>query len=221
MNLCPTFFLSISILFSISLLSSQGQTEALINFQQENWKEVGFGKSSDNKFEYGEKLKVIVSKSNSPTVFKFEEPEDITAFEFDISIMGEMNKAPIETGFEEDAFFQIGFIVVGDNHLGAMGKMFAPQWVKELFGFAPEGKGLDKVYFYNVASQKSSVNQERQNPKSKYMYEKIIFTKDETGGKILSYTLPKKLKTTALWIGAEGDYTSSEFSTTVNKIILK
>lgn len=210
-------------LFVISLLflSLSAKSDVLVNFQQENWKEISLEKTPDNKMEYGEKLKIIVSKSTSPTIFKFEQTEEISSVDFDISVLGEMNKPTTDTGFEEDSYFQIGFIVIGDNYLGAMGKLFAPKWVKELFGFAPEGSGLDKIYFYNVASQKSSVNQERQNPKSKYIFEKVIFTKDDTGGKMLSYTLPKKLKTAALWIGAEGDYTSSEFTTTVNKIILK
>ena len=203
------------------VLSLSAQSEVLINFQQENWKEINLGKTPDNKFEYGEKIKIVVSKSTSPTVFKYEEPEEISTIDFDITVLGEMNKPAIDTGFEEDSYFQIGLIAIGDNHLGAMGKLFAPKWVKELFSFAPEGAGLDKVYFYNVVSHKSSLNQERQSPKSKYMFEKFIFTKGDTGGKMLSYTLPKKLKTAALWIGAEGDYTSSEFTTTVHKIILK
>jgi hypothetical protein len=221
MNLFPTFFLKASTMMSLIFLFATAQSEALINFEKENWKEISLGQVPDNKMEYGEKLKIIVNSSSSPTIFKFEEIEEISAIDFDISVLGEMKKPLTETGFEEDSYFQLGLIAVGDNYLGAMGKLFAPKWVKELFGFAPEGKGLEKVYFYNVASQKSSVNQERQNPKSKYMYEKVIFTKDDTGGKMLSYTLPKKLKTTALWIGAEGDYTSSEFTTTVNSIILK
>lgn len=196
------------------------RAEVAINFQQESWKEIKLNKSEPNKFEYGEKLKIIVKKTNSPVVFKFDEVQELSSLDFEASVEGEIKASENQSDFDEDSYLQFGFVVVGDNHLGAMGKLFAPKWVSEVFALAPQGQGLDKVYFYNVASRKDLVNKERQNPKSKYMYETIISTKDDLG-KMVSFTLPKKLKTTALWIGAEGDQTESEFTTTVNKVILR
>lgn len=202
-------------LFSVPALYA----DVAIHFKQENWKAIEL-KTQPNSFEYGDKLKIKVNKSSSPVVFKFEDVQEISSFEFEATVDGEMKPPKKDTGFEEDSYLQFGFVVVGDNQLGAMGKMFAPKWVSEIFGLAPEGQGLDKVYFYNVAVNAESVNKSRQNPKSKYMFEQIIFTKNDLG-KLLTFVLPKKLKTTALWIGAEGDATESEFATTVNKVILK
>lgn len=209
------FMLIVLFLFSVSELYA----DVAINFKQDTWKEIKL-KTEPNSFEYGDKLKIKVKKSSSPVVFKFDDIHEISSFEFEANVDGEMKSQNKDTGFEEDSFLQIGFVVVGDNQLGAMGKMFAPSWVGEIFALAPEGRGLDKVYFYNVAVKPESINKARQNPKSKYMYEQIIFTKNDLG-KLLSFVLPKKLKTTALWIGAEGDSTESEFTTTVSKVILK
>lgn len=208
--------LVILFLFSISPVFA-GVT---INFQQDQWKEIKLGKTEANTYQYGTQLKIIVKKSSSPIVYKFDEVQELSTLEFQASVDGTMNPAAPATAFEEDSYLQFGFVVVGDNHLGAMGKLFAPKWVSEIFALAPEGLGLDKIYFYIVGHKKEAVNQERQNPKSKYMFERIAFTKDDLG-KSITYNLPKKLKTTALWISAEGDQTNSEFTTTINKVVLK
>lgn len=204
------------LLFSVS----QSIADVAINFKQDSWKEIKLGKSEPNSYQFGNQLKIIVKKSSSPIVYKFDEVQEFSELQFEASVDGVMNPNAKTTAFEEDSFLQFGFVVVGDNQLGAMGKLFAPKWVSEIFALAPEGMGLDKIYFYNVATKKESVNQERQSPKSKYMFERIILTKDDLG-KTVSYTLLKKLKTTALWINAEGESTDSEFTTTINKIVLK
>ena len=193
--------------------------DVAINFNQDNWKEIKL-KTNPNTFEFGEKLKIKVNKSSSPVVIKFDDVQEFSTLQFEATVDGEMKPQKKDTDFEEDSYLQFGFVVIGDNQLGAMGKMFAPGWVSDIFALAPEGQGLDKIYFYNVSMNPASVNKERQNPKSKYMFEKIIFTKNDLG-KLLTFVLPKKLKTTALWVGAKGDATESEFTTSVNKIVLK
>lgn len=209
------------VIFVVFTLFSASVTfaDVALNFQKDSWKEIKL-KAAPNTFEYGDQLKIKVKNSSSPVVIKFDDVHELSAIEFQASVEGDLKQSNPPTGFEEDALLQFGFVVVGDNQLGAMGKMFAPKWVSEIFALAPEGQGLDKVYFYNVASSKDFIGKERQNPKSKYMYEHVMFSKDDLG-KTLSFTLPKKLKTTALWIGAEGDSTESEFTTTINKVILK
>lgn len=205
------------VLTVFSAVSTYGNKS--LNFQKDNWKEINL-KTDPNTFEYGDQLKIKVKKSSSPVVIKFDDVIELSAFDFEATVEGDLKPPSQPTGFEEDSLLQLGFVVVGDNQLGAMGKMFAPKWVSELFALAPEGQGLDKVYFFNVGSLKESVGKERQNPKSKYMYEHVMFSKVDLG-RTLSFTLPKKLKTTALWIGAEGDATQSEFTTTVHRVILK
>ncbi len=209
-------------IFICAILFTKCLMADAVTFEQSKWTELMYSKIPTNKVEYGEKsIKVIVDSSASPLVYKFDQPKDISEFEVNLSINGELNESDKKADFEEDSYFRLGMVVVGDNHLGVMGRMFAPKWVQQLFKLAPEGSGLDKIYFYNLSKDKNLVNKDRISPQSKYIYEKIIDAKTEKNEQKFNYKLDKSLKTAAIWISVDGDNTKSKFTTEIKSINLR
>ena len=197
----------------VSILNAQTK----VSFEKTKWTELKFSNFSPNKVEYSsDSIKVIVASSASPLVYKLDQIVDVGNFEVSLNIKGSI---PESKEFEEDSYFRLGFVVLGDKHLGSIAKFFAPKWAQELFKLAPEGAGLDKIYFYNIGTSKNHLDKERINPRSEYMYEKIIAIKDSESMDI-KYTLAKSLKTAALWISIDGDTTSSKFTTEIKSIKL-
>lgn len=205
------------LLFASSVLAQNSN----ILFSKDKWVEISFGKKiSPNTVEYStDSLKINVDSSASPLVYKFDKVIDVNSFSVDLEVIGTMEDATDKSKFEEDSYFRLGFVVIGENYLGSVGKLFAPDWVLKLFSLAPEGAGLDKIYFFNLAKNSELIGKERLHPSSKYIFEKIIASKD---GDSLSFksSLVKPLKTAALWLSIDGDNTKSKFSVKIKNIKL-
>lgn len=188
-----------------------------VHFEKSKWTELQFSQIPPNKVEFNtSSIGVSVEASASPLIYRLDRVTEITGFAVSLVLTGEL---PKQSGFEEDSFFRLGFVVIGENRLGTMGKLFAPKWVRQLFDLAPPDTGLDKIYFYNVVTAPDQLGTERIHPKSKYMYEKPIAVKIP-GSNEFKYTFEKSLKTAALWISIDGDDTKSKFTTTIKNITL-
>lgn len=200
----------------ISLFSLLTNAEIVLPFEKSKWIEINMDKTPPNKVQYkAAAINVAVNSSASLLVYKFDQPTDLSSFEINMNINGKLN--PTKDAFEEDSYMRFGFVVLGDHQMGAMGKMFAPKWVLQLFELAPEGKGLEKIYFYNMAENKDLIGQERVSPLSKHMLEKVISGRES----IFKYSLPKPVKTVAVWLNIDGDDTKSKFSTEITGIKVK
>lgn len=210
--------MNIKLLCLCLLFSLGAQGEERIFFAKSRWTELKFNNIMPNKVEYRTgSILVSVDSSASPLVYKLDNVTDISGFEVTVEVSGEL---PKQNSFEEDSFFRMGLVAIGDSQLGTMGKLFAPNWVLQLFELAPKGAGLDKIYFYSLMASEEMLNVERVHPSSKYMYEKLIALKKD-GLNEIKYTLPKNLKTAALWISIDGDNTKSKFTTEIKNIKLK
>lgn len=210
--------MNIKNLFLCLIFSLGAQGEERIFFAKSRWTELKFNNILPNKAEYRtDSILVSVDSSASPLIYKLDSVTDVAGFEVTVEVNGEL---PMQQTFEEDSFFRMGLVVMGDSHLGTVGKLFAPNWVQQLFELAPKGAGLDKIYFYSLAASAGLLNVERINPNSKYMYEKLIALKKD-GLNEIKYTLPKTLKTAALWISIDGDNTKSKFTTEIKNIRLR
>jgi hypothetical protein len=208
------FFLIFS--FSIFL-----RAEVTVPLEESKWTALSFNNIPQNKLNFSDnKIKVSVQSSASPLVYKLDTPIDVNSFSVQLKIDGRMNESSEESKFEEDSYYRMGLVVLGENKLGALGRAFAPKWVLKLFELAPEGVGLDKIYFYNLGNNKKLLNKERIHPSSKYMFERIIEIVKEDQIQF-KYEPEKPLKTAALWISIDGDQTKSTFNVEIQKIILK
>lgn len=213
------------ILFSLLLISSSflAQAETLISFDETNWNSISIGSDKDNSFEFGKELKIKSDASDSPILHKLESPVLVNSFDVAFVVENEIENQKEVLGnndFPEDSILKIGLVVVGDNQLGAMGKLFAPKWVKNIFDLAPDGKGLDKVYFHNFVIEKKYVGQNRTSPKSKYMHESIVgsYQNVETTHKI---TTQKPFEVSGIWISADSDHTKRKTNIIVRSLLLK
>lgn len=175
-----------------------------------DWVELKFNKIPQNEVKFQEaQLQVQVKSSASPLVFKLPQEMKVKSFSFDLQVDGKMKQVSNST-FEEDSFFRLGLVAVGTKTLGRMQKMIAADWVKRLFDLSPPGAGIDKIYFFNVASDEKFKGQQRIHPKSELMSEQVIGV---AGASMTQYKheLPAALPTVALWISIDGDDTKSDF----------
>ncbi len=186
----------------------------------DGWKELGFNKIPQNTVSVttNKTIKIDVNQSASPLIYKLSDIKKVSALSAKWSATGELAKLNSST-FPEDFLMRIGLVAKGDQRLSWFQKKIAANWVLELFSLAPANIGLDKIYFYNIATSKELVGQKRQHPKSDLMLEEVIASFPET--KSITHKLTKPLDVVALWISVDGDDTKSKFSTTIEELILE
>lgn len=186
----------------------------------EGWKQLSFNKIPKNTVSIvGEKsIKIEVNQSASPLIFKLPEIQKVSQISLQLGSEGDLTKlAP--KGFPEDFLIRVGLVAKGEKTLSWLQKKIAANWVLELFSLAPTNVGLDKIYFFNVATFKDLVGQKRQHPKSDLMLEEIIASYPET--KSIDHKLEKPLDVVALWISTDGDDTKSKFVTVIESLKLQ
>lgn len=186
-----------------------------------SWQEFSFNKIKPNQVSFSESGIInSVNQSASPLVYKLSKIEKIKSFEIELKIEGQLNESkPVE--FEEDSYLRLGLVAQGEKRLSGIKKMLAADWIKKMFSLAPEGVGLDKIYFFNLANTKNKVGKKRLHPKSDLMHEEVVEykTSDQKDIKIIK-TLDTAVPTAALWISIDGDDTKSKFVTTIKTIKL-
>ncbi len=190
--------------------------------KKDAWTELSFKKIPSNKVDYSPSgIKVSVNNSASPLVYKLDRFYKITGFEVDLKVDGDLKNEPSGKTIEEDSLFRLGLVVEGKQTLTGVKKLFAPDWIKKLFSLAPEGAGLDKIYFFNVGRSPDGLGVKRNHPKTDLMVEEIIAVKKKTETALkIKYQLASPLNVPALWISIDGDDSKSSYVTTIEKITL-
>lgn len=186
------------------------------------WTEISFGKIPANTVTYAvNNLTVHVNKSASPLVFKLDSPLNIQSVEVSLKFNGDLTNKAENAKIEDDSVFRIGLVASGDQTLTGIKKLFAPDWVKKLFALAPDGAGLDKIYFFNVGRLANQMGLSRAHPKSDLMHEEIVAIKNPDQNS-LSFTkiFDKPIKSAALWISIDGDDSQSKYDTIIENITL-
>ena len=190
--------------------------------KKEAWTELAFKKIPTNAVSYSSTgLKVEVKNSASPLVYKLDKFYKISGFEVILKIEGDLKNDPPEKIFEEDSLFRLGLVVEGKQKLSAVKKLFAPDWVKKLFALAPEGAGLEKIYFFNVGRTPASLGIKRDHPKTDLMSEEVVAVRSKNASELkINYSLKTPVNIAALWLSIDGDDTKSSFTTNIEKINL-
>lgn len=185
----------------------------------DHWLQLRFNKIPSNQVSIADNSLVVnVASSASPLVYKLKEPTDIVGFVFRIKIIGEMNSEPTAK-FEEDSYFRMGLVVAGEKKLGFLQKAIAADWVKKLFSLAPDGIGLDKIYFYNVGHSNNQLNQSRVHPNSDLIFESVVKIKETD--MVLheqKFDVPKNVL--AVWLSIDGDQSKSKYQTQIQELKL-
>ncbi len=203
------------------LSSAQAQEKGLnIPLKEADWTVLSYGKIPANKVSFNESsLSVKVSSSAGPIVYKLAKPEKVIGF----SVRGNMTgKKVLEAGaFDEDSVLRMGFVATGQKTLSGPKRWFAADWVKKLFALAPEGAGLDKIYFFNLSNRAELAGKSRTHPQSDLILENIFGDPVAEGDFNLTKNFESAIETAAIWISIDGDDSKSDFETKVNSIELR
>lgn len=187
------------------------------------WVELKFNKIQANTVSYSaESIDIDVNKSASPLIHKFSESKSVKEVQVELDIEGKMQTqldSAWGASFEEDSIFRLGLVAEGSKKLSGFSAAFAPKWVKTMFSLAPKGKGLDKIYFYNVTRFQKLLGKKRIHPSSQYMMEEnVAFNPPEATSIQLSKKFAQPLATLGVWISVDGDESQSQFKVRIKKI---
>jgi hypothetical protein len=167
-------------------------------------------------------MKVTVNQSASPIIYPLDDPKTVTR----VSVTGTLSNlldVPLNNQGQksnDDFSLKIGLVVAGEKTLNPLQKIFSAKWIKTLFDLAPEGTGVDRIYFLNAVQHKNLLGQQRQHPLSELIYENNVWLLDKSGDFSLDYQLESPQKVIAIWLSIDGDDTQSRYTTTINSLIL-
>jgi hypothetical protein len=193
------------------------ETDMMIPLNGMQWTALAYNKIAPNDVSFSDSaLKVKVRNSAGPLVHKLKQATKVLAF----SISGKVNGSKIkESGpFDEDSTLRFGLVGVGKQTLSGPKKWLAADWVKKLYSMAPEGTGIDKIYFFNLTDRDSLLGQVRVHPKSELILENYFAKITSDGSFDLRGKLDVPIETSAIWISIDGDDTKSEFETIISEI---
>ena len=102
-----------------------------------------------------------------------------------------------------------------------MQKMFSADWIKRLHELAPEGSGIDGIYFLNAVQASTRLGQQRQHPLSDLMFENNVWLLDRPDDFAIAHTLDRPRKVIAIWLSIDGDDSRSNYSTLIKSLHLE
>ncbi|MGE0633433.1 MAG: hypothetical protein AB7O96_13560 [Pseudobdellovibrionaceae bacterium] len=204
-----------SLLFAAMVIPTQ---------QMDVWRTEEFLNILSNKVSASEKgLFIQVQRSASPLIFPLKSRVKVTG----IKVSGAFHGLPkfsdvSQQGLKgsDDYALRIGIIVPGDKRLSGVKKIFASQWVRQLYNQVPSGTGLDHVHFFNMTQNPAQVGKSRKHPASDLMEEEFIFLIEKAGSFGYNYELNHPLEAVAVWISIDGDDTKSDYDVLVSKLEL-
>ena len=191
--------------------------------QADDWQLLEYNRLKANQVTFTrEGMKVMVDKSASPIIYPLDEPTRVTG----VSVTGNLNKLlNVEANSQgeqgnDDFALKIGLVIAGDRTLNPIQKMFSAKWIKTLFDLAPEGAGIEKIYFLNAVQHKNLLGRQRQHPLSDLIYENNVWLLDSPGDFSFDYELENPQNVIAIWLSIDGDDTRSSYTTRIYSLNL-
>ncbi len=192
--------------------------------QAGNWQLLEYNRLNANEVSFArEGMMVTVDQSASPIIYPLDEPKTVSR----VAVTGHLsNLLNVTAGTQgdpnnDDFSLKLGLVIAGDKTLNPLQKIFSAKWVKTLFELAPEGAGIEKIYFLNAVQHKNLLGQQRQHPLSELIYENNVWLLDKAGNFSFNYELENPQKVIAVWLSIDGDDTRSRYATTISSLILE
>jgi len=192
--------------------------------QAENWQLLEYNRLNANEVSFTrEGMSVTVDQSASPTIYPFDEPKTVSR----VSVTGNLSnllKVTADTQGKpnnDDFSLKVGLVIAGDKTLNPLQKIFSAKWVKTLFELAPEGAGIEQIYFLNAVQHRNLLGQQRHHPLSELIYENNVWLLDKAGDFSFTYELEDPQKVIAIWLSIDGDDTRSRYTITISSLILE
>lgn len=196
------------------------EIENTIPLKESAWVTLAYNKIPSNNVTFSNNvLSVKVKHSAGPIVHKLDKMQKVVEIFFKGKMSGTKTK---ENGpFDEDSVLRFGLVATGNQILSGPKKWFAVDWVKKLFALAPEGTGLDKIYFFNLTNRDELLGKSRIHPKSDLIVENIIAKTNLDGSFDVRKKIEPPMEVAAVWISIDGDETKSEYETVISEIKIK
>lgn len=191
--------------------------------QTDNWQLLEYNRLDANEVTFTrEGMKVEVDQSASPIIYPLDGPKTVTRVSVTGNLSNLLDVTPDVQGQKDhdDFSLKIGLVVAGEKTLNPVQKLFSAKWIKTLFDLAPEGTGVDRIYFLNAVQHENLLGQQRQHPLSDLIYENNVWLLDTSGDFSLDYRLESPQKIIAIWLSIDGDDTKSRYTTTINSLVL-
>ncbi len=198
-------------------------TEIPLSLETGAWQALTYTSVQSNVVKNtGDSMNIHIMGSASPLIYVFDQPQIIQS----ILASGSLSGVPTlpkhaEQGDEgaDDFALRIGLVLAGDKQLGPAQQLFAPKWIKTVYGLAPENTGIDHILFLNVAQSLQTGWQQRTHPNSEGLFvEHKVAEAMGAGTFLIDHTFDQTKQVIALWISADGDDTQSSFDVTIDSI---
>ncbi len=167
-------------------------------------------------------LRIQVDDSAAPFVYPLSAPMAVSGLTVRGRVDGALRLAGQRQGSEgfDDYVFRAGLVLTGSRRLGTFRRMFAPEWVRRLYGLALPDQGISIVRFFNVGIDPDQVGQRRVHPRSDLLEEEVVAVPRADGTFDLDVSLTPPVETVAVWLSSDGDDTGSAFTVLVERITL-
>jgi hypothetical protein len=192
--------------------------------QMTDWQLLQYNGIAPNQVSFTQAgMTVEVMGSASPIIY----PLDETRLVRRIAVSGTLNELlKLDTANQglqdnDDFSLKIGLVIAGDKTLNSMQKLFSADWVTRLYELAPEGSGIDSIYFLNAVQAGTRLGQQRQHPMSDLIFENNVWLLDKPGDFEMAYTLDRPRKVIAIWLSIDGDDSGSNYSTLIKSLHLE
>ena len=192
--------------------------------QPSDWQLLQYSSIAPNEVNFGlEGMTIDVMASASPIIYLLPEPQLVRHIEVTGRLNDLLTLDSAKQGLEnhDDFSLKIGLVVAGDKTLNTMQKLFAADWVKTLYELAPEGDGINSIYFLNAVQNSARLGLQRQHPLSDLIFENNVWLLDKPGDFAMTHTLDQPRKVIAIWLSIDGDDSQSVYSTLIKSLHLE
>ena len=188
------------------------------------WQLLEYDRIEPNQVSFSQQgMEIKVMDSASPIIYPLDIPLLVRRIEVSGKLSDLLSLDADQQGLKnhDDFSLKIGLVVAGDKTLNGFQRLFSANWIKTLFDLAPEGTGIDHIYFLNAVQTSTRLGQQRQHPVSDLIYENNVWLLDKPGDFSVAHTLDKPRKVIAIWISIDGDDSHSNYSTLISNLSLE
>jgi hypothetical protein len=192
--------------------------------QMNDWQLLQYNGIAPNQVSFTQAgMTVEVMGSASPIIYPLDEARLVRRIE----VTGTLNELLTLDGAKQglqnndDFSLKIGLVVAGDKTLNSVQKLFTADWIKRLYELAPEGSGIDSIYFLNAVQARARLGQQRQHPLSDLIFENNVWLLDKPGDFAMAHILDRPRKVIAIWLSIDGDDSRSNYSTLIKSLHLE
>ena len=132
-----------------SLVLSAQATEIPLSLEAGAWQSLTYNSVQSNVVKNtGDSMNIHIMGSASPLIYVFDQPQTIQSIQASGSLSGvptlPQNTEQGDDGADDFAL-RIGLVLAGDKQLDPAQQLFAPKWIKTVYGLAPENTGIDHI----------------------------------------------------------------------------